>query len=360
MNEQIMEIVKNKKVIVAMSGGVDSSVTAYLLRDKGAEVIGVYYRLNEGSQSSENAARKVCEQLGIKFYPINLSAKFRSKIIDYFLNEYKEGATPNPCVKCNRTIKFKELLRLKNELRADFVATGHYIKKQKSTGKKAVYKLSRGQDKDKDQSYFLYNLKQEQLKYILFPLAVYSKEKVKSIAKKINLPNITKESQDICFLVNDGKIIEHNEYLKKHIKAKAGGIKTLDGKTVGKHQGLAFYTIGQRRGVDIGGIGPFYVASKDYKTNTLFVVNDANDPALYSRNFKIENLNWISGRSPKTPFKCLVQIRYRQQAVNCSISGKKAGNWQIELEKPERAITQGQSAVFYQGKELLGGGIIRV
>ena len=343
-----------KKVLVAISGGVDSSVCALLLQKQGFEVLGAYMRLGKNYEKSERAARQVCRDLGIKFYPINLSSKFKKEVIDYFISGYKSGITPNPCVRCNYLIKFKELLRIKNELACDFLATGHYARIIKQGNN---FNLLRGKDKNKDQSYFLYNLKQEWLKEILFPLGGLTKEEVKKQAKKINLPSLNFESQDICFLVKEGNITPHDEYLKKYLKKNPGSIMTLDKKIIGEHQGLYFYTKGQRRGIEIGGTGPYYAADKDYKNNILYVVKNPDDLALYDDKFLIEGANWLDAKI-KFPFKAEVVIRYRHEAAECEIFNEKNKQYQVKLKQAERAITPGQSAVFYQGEKVLGGGII--
>ncbi len=368
------------KVLVAMSGGVDSSAAAVILKKQGYEVTGMFMRLGvENQDKSEAAARLVCTKLNIKFYPINLSYKFRKEVIDYFLNSYSSGLTPNPCVKCNQMIKFKELLRIAQELSMDYLATGHYVKNKKfplkadqplagkipvcagRKNKKTIYKLYRGKDKEKEQSYFLYGLTQEQLAHILFPLGDYTKKQVKDMADKEKLPYLVKESQDVCFLSGD-----HNKFLKEHLNLKPGPIKTLTGKKIGQHQGLPLYTIGQRKGVEIGGIGPFYVAKCDYKTNTLYVVENGNDPALYSNKLIAQNVNWIAGEEPKMPLHCEAVIRYRHKVTQCQVRKLKSRKLKVERDEysvkfsqPQRAITPGQSVVFYWGQEVLGGGIIK-
>jgi len=352
-----MKYKKTKKVLVAMSGGVDSSVVALMLKKQGYEVIGVFMRLNEDYEAPEAAARKVSQKLGIKFYPVNLALKFKKEIVNYFIDSYKQGITPNPCVKCNKLIKFGELFRIAKELKCDYLATGHYVKKQETRNKKQTYKLFRGEDKDKDQTYFLYNLKQERLEKILFPLGGHKKDEIKKIAEKENLPVLARESQDVCFLNIDGKIIEHNEYLKKYIKGKPGPIKTVPGEVIGKHKGLPFYTIGQRKGVEIGGTGPFYVVQTDYKSNVLYVSNDHDDEKLYKKELIAKNINWIAGNEPKMPFQCEAVIRYRHKPVKCAVK-KFKNTYKVEFDKPQRAVTSGQSVVFYQKDELLGGGII--
>src|SRR3989339_113080 len=375
---------KKSRVVVAMSGGVDSSVAAFLLQKEGYSVTGIFMRLGFPNDKSEAAARQVCQKLGIKFYPVNLAARFRQEVIDYFLKSYKEGITPNPCVRCNRLIKFGELLRIADELGADYLATGHYVGlsiadlrlPNDRSGNK--HRLCRGKDKNKDQSYFLYSLTQAQLRRILFPLGDYTKDEIREIAARAGLPHLKGESQDVCFLNQDGKILEHNEYLKKYLKMEPGPIVLaseppsvsplrkgggLLGREIGKHQGLPLYTIGQRKGVEIGGTGPFYVSGTDYKTNTLYVVKDADDSALYRDNFIAGEVNWTLGQEPAMPLKCEAVIRYRHKAVKCEVRSGKTGSGKIhevKLSEPQRAVTPGQSVVFYKGDEVLGGGIIGI
>ncbi len=360
---------KCSKAVIAISGGVDSSAAAFLLQKRGLEVIGMFMKLGVDQNNNEATARRVCQKLGIRFYPVNFASQFKKEVIDYFLDSYAQGLTPNPCVKCNKIIKFGFLLEQVREIGADFLATGHYVKnaKCKMQNAKFIYKLYRGKDKDKDQSYFLYNLTQEQLARVLFPLGDYTKAEVKKIADKAGLPYLKKESQDVCFLAGDTirqAQARHNDFLKKHLNLKFGKIKTIDGKIVGEHQGLPFYTIGQRRGVEIGGVGPFYVARCDYKTNTLYVVSDRDDPVLYSDKLIAKNVNWIVGKEPNLPLQCEAVIRYRHKPVKCVVykppSGFKSHSVAVKFTKPQRAITLGQSVVFYKGDEVLGGGVIIV
>ncbi|MFH0892720.1 MAG: tRNA 2-thiouridine(34) synthase MnmA [Candidatus Falkowbacteria bacterium] len=406
---------KKSRVVVALSGGVDSSTAAFLLRKEGYDVTGIFMRLGFPNDKSEAAARQVAKKLGIRFYPVNLTVRFRKEVIDYFLKSYQEGITPNPCVRCNRLIKFGELLRVADELGADYLSTGHYVMKNE------LCALFRGIDTNKDQSYFLYTLTQDQLKKILFPLGEYTKDEIRKIAAEAGLPHLTGESQDVCFLNSEGKILEHNEYLKKYLKMEPGPIVALAsstppasaplqhpplirggtgrgvpaaregaGKVIGQHQGLPLYTLGQRRGVEIGGTGPYYVAGTDYKTNTLYVVSDANDPALFRDNFIVSEINWVSGFEPEMPLKCEAVIRYRHKAVGCEVASLPLPNtppasaplrhppiirggrgrgvpvaleggvkeYNVKLKEPQRAVTPGQSVVFYDGDEVLGGGVI--
>ncbi len=356
---------KKVKVIIAISGGVDSAVSAYLLKEEGYEVIGVFMRLSDNYSKSEDNARRACNYLGIKFYAINLADKFELEVIDYFIESYEKGITPNPCVKCNKVIKFGELFRVMHDLQADYLATGHYVRLQRTFKNKElgiendVIKIFKGLDGEKDQTYFLYNLKQKQLGKILFPIGDMKKSNVRQIADNNKIPYMKSESQDICFLVENDKIIDHNDFLKKKINLKPGPVKTMDDEVIGEHIGLPFYTIGQRRGIDIGGTGPYYAAKMDYKTNSLYVVKDLNDKALLSGEFIIEDVNWINSKKD-VKLECEAVIRYRFKPVVCIlIKQKKKKEYLVQLSKPQRAVTPGQSVVFYNGDELLGGGIIK-
>jgi len=327
-----------------MSGGVDSSVAAALLKKQGYDVEGVFMRFwsepgKEGknlccSYDSQLHAQAVAQKLDIKLKILDLSKEFKKQIVDYFVSEYKKGRTPNPCVKCNQFIKFNL---------PGLLATGHYaiIKNNK---------LYRAKDKKKDQSYFLYNLTQKQLKNIIFPVGEYAKEEVKAMAEKWQLPCRKDESFDICFIAGQ----DHNEFLKRHLKLKPGPIKfspcggSAEGrknKIIGQHQGLPLYTIGQRAGL---GSGLYYVKKSDIKNNILYVTDQ--DQELYSNKLEVEKIHWI-GKSAK---KCLGQIRYGYPAAPVLIKKNK-----IFFEEPQRAITPGQSVVLCsRDEELLGGGII--
>ena len=381
---------KKSRIVIAMSGGVDSSVAAKILKDHGHELAGIFLHfwkdeippapfskggLAENKCCSLEAlmdARRVCQKVGLPLYTLNFSRVFKKEVVNYFLNEYKLGNTPNPCIRCNKLVKLGLLIEQAKKLGFDYVASGHYacIKKTRkhppakawhwrageNTKTKFIYKLFRAKDEDKDQSYFLYTLTQEQLKHLLFPLGNYTKDEVRKIAEKFNLPVAAKkESQEICFI--PGK--SHNDFLRKYLKLKPGPIKILDGKKVGEHQGLPLYTIGQRKGVEIGGIGPFYVVKCDYKNNTLYVVKDALDPALYGDKLIAKNVNWVAGREPKMPFTCEAVIRYRHKPVKSKVKSHKVkSQYLVKFVEPQRAITPGQSIVFYRKDEVLGGGII--
>jgi len=336
---------KKVKVAVAMSGGVDSSVAAALLKKQGFEVKGVFMKLfdSQAFKNSEKRARKISKILNIPIFTLDLRKEFKKRIIGYFLNDYRRGRTPNPCVVCNKQIKFGLLLEKALSLKSDFIATGHYVRKKGNT-------LLRGKDKEKDQSYFLWKLNQKQVKRILFPLGDYTKKQTKDLAKKFRLPVLNiPESQEICFIEKG-----INDFLKKYLKPESGEIVNEKGNMIGEHQGLCFYTIGQRKGIGLSG-GPYYVIDKDLKKNVLIVSRDKKE--LGKKDLMAEEINWVSGQKPKFPLKIKVKTRSRQKAVSAAVKpfGKKI---KVIFNKPQRAMTPGQSTVFYKGEELLGGGVI--
>ncbi len=353
------------KVICAMSGGVDSSVAAAILKRAGFDVVGVFMKFwSEPSKDglvgasnrcclpeAEVRARKVAKILKIPFYVFDFSKEFKNKIVDRFLDEYKKGITPNPCVVCNKEIKFGLLLQKALKHGADFLATGHYARKAQHP-KDKIFKLLKAKDKEKDQSYFLWMLNQEQLKRILFPIGNLTRKEVENLAKKFKLPVLeAKKSVEICFIQTT-----INDFLKKYLKEKPGKIVDTNGKVIGKHLGLWFYTIGQRRGVGLSG-GPFWVLDKDLKKNLLIVTRNEKD--LLKRELTCKNVNWISGKEPKLPLKIKAKIRYRSQLFSAIITKtQNPKTYSLKFDKPQRAITPGQSVVFYKGQEVLGGGII--
>ncbi len=355
-----------KKVVVGMSGGVDSAVAAALLLKQGYEVVGVFMQfwfpqgVSYGenrccSLESFNLAKEVADSLGIKIYKLNVGAEFKAKIVDEFLSDYANYKTPNPCISCNKFIKFDLFLKKALTIfEADFIATGHYAQnaKRKTQNAKFSYHLLRAKDKNKDQTYFLYNLKQAQLKHVLFPLGKYNKDQVRKLAKKFNLSvHSKKDSQEICFVGSS-----HYDFLKNYLKLKPGEIVDEDGKKLGQHKGLPLYTIGQRSGIGLSG-GPWYVVKLDKVNNKLVVTKEQSKSAIFSKILSCHKINWVMSQ-PKLPAKCQAQIRYRGQAEKCLL--KKSGRFlKVEFAKSQRAIAPGQSVVFYKNNQVLGGGVIR-
>lgn len=357
---QSMNNKQKQKVLVAMSGGVDSSVVAALLKKQGFDVTGIFLRLFDSPafKKSEKNAKKIAKNLGMPFFVLGAQKKFKEKIIDYFLKEHKAGKTPNPCVLCNKEIKFKILLNEAKKRKFNFIATGHYVERseiptigiRKTSEKISAFKMLKGRDKNKDQSYFLWQLSQNELKRILFPLGKYTKNQVCELAKKFGILKLVKgESQDICFI--KGNL---NEFLKKYIREKKGKIIDISENIVGEHKGIFFYTIGQRSGLGIGGANsPYYVIKKDFKKNTLIVSKNKKD--LEKKELTIKKIAWVSGVNPKLPIKIKAKIRYHHESAIAIITKEH----KVIFSKPQKAITAGQSIVFYKGKQLLGGGIIK-
>jgi len=335
-------------VFIGLSGGIDSAVAAGILSMKHC-VVGVFLKLFKNH--SFKPAEKIARKLNIPFLVMDFQKEFQKNVIDYFLEEFSNGRTPNPCVMCNKKIKFGLFLKKSLEMGADFIATGHYVRKlQISNSKFPVFKLYKAKDKKKDQSYFLWTLTQAQLKKILFPLGDYTKKQVYELAKKWNLP-YRKESVDICFLKGD-----HREFLKKHLKLNPGPIIHTSGKIIGTHKGLFLYTIGQRKEIGVSG-GPFYVVGFDFKNNALIVTGDFYDKNLYKKELIAKNVNWILKKNLKFPLKCCARIRYQHKEEPAEIL-KLKNKYKVIFKKAQRAITPGQSVVFYKNNQLLGGGII--
>lgn len=357
-----------------MSGGVDSSVTAALLQEQGFDVRAVHIKMwSDPSvpchfKEDRYDAMKVAATLGIPFETWDFTKEYKSHVVEYMVREYASGRTPNPDVMCNRHIKFGVFLRHALAKGADFVATGHYIKKKAIRG---TYSLRQADDKNKDQSYFLWTLTQKQLKHALFPLGEYTKPEVRALAKKFGLGTAEKpDSQGICFIGE----INIREFLKNYIKTERGPVMTTSGKVVGEHEGLPFYTIGQRQGIGIGGGIPYYVVKKDFKKNTLVVAEGPFDQKLFSDELKARSLHWISDKEPKFPLACVARVRYRQPLQEVTVKKEKKSGISAKFKEPQRAITSGQSIVFYkngpfdrfgkltaskaQGREMLGGGLI--
>ena len=353
-----------KTVVVGISGGVDSSVSAYLLKQQGYNVIGLFMvnweeNDEQGNCTSEQDyedVKRVCNKLGIPYYTVNYAKEYYERVFEYFLEEYKKGRTPNPDVLCNREIKFGPFLEFARKIGADYIATGHYAKKIEKDGK---FYLAKADDDTKDQSYFLNQLSQNQLKDVLFPLAEIPKTKVREIAKELDLSNATKkDSTGICF------IGERNfkNFLKNYLPAKSGEIRTLDEKIVGRHDGLMYYTLGQRRGLGIGGSKDgngerWFVVSKDLEKNVLYV-SQGEGEELFSSAMISGKMNWIPCPPEKQQFSCFAKFRYRQpdQAVNITVLGD---NIRVDFVEKQRAVTPGQYVVLYDENGVcLGGGVI--
>jgi tRNA-specific 2-thiouridylase len=354
------------KVIVGMSGGVDSSVSVALLQEQGYSVEGMFMKnweeddTNEVCSATEDAedAQKVADKLKVELHLRNFASEYWDFVFEDFLNEYKIGRTPNPDILCNREIKFKTFLENAQDLNADFMATGHYVDKDFKEGK---YRLLKGQDNNKDQSYFLYTITQEQLAYSLFPLGKIAKPKVRELAQQLEL-NVAdkKDSVGICFIGEK----DFQKFLTSYIKPNPGNIVDDLGKVIGKHTGLMYYTIGQRQGLGIGGVKdapplPWFVVAKNHNDNELIAVQGGDHPLLQSNKLISDQLNWISGEEPQFPFSCKAKTRYRQTDQDCTVYYDDNNHVKVEFKQQQRAVTPGQSVVFYQDNVCLGGGIIQ-
>ena len=351
----------SKTVIVGMSGGVDSSVAALLLKRQGYNVIGLF--MLNWEESDERGAcnadadfadvQRVCTALEIPYYSVNFAKQYEERVFSYFLSEYKAGRTPNPDVLCNREIKFGPFREYALSMGADFVATGHYCGIEHSGGR---HRLLKAKDAGKDQTYFLNQVREEQLANVIFPLADLPKADVRKLAEENGLSTAEKkDSTGICF------IGERNfrKFLQGYVPANRGKIMTLDDETVGEHIGLMYYTIGQRKGLDLGGRrgeeGRWFVVKKDLKNNILYVSHGDEGP-LYSKACRVSNLNWI-GYMPRSSFECSAKFRYRQAEQKVKVTLEKCGAV-VEFAEPQRAVTEGQYAVFYDETACLGGGVI--
>ena len=338
----------SSRVFVAMSGGVDSSLAAALLTEAGYDVIGITMGLWADSPEGTDYAKQVCHDLGMPFHVLNFEPEFQNYVIDYFCEEYSRGRTPNPCLACNERVKFGLLLKKALELGADYLATGHYARINHSQGR---YRLLKGIDPAKDQSYVLYTLRQDQLKHLLFPLGEFRKDEVRRMAAARGLHTHDKdESQDVCFIPNGN----YASFLIQRLSPAPGEIVDLEGKVVGEHQGIASYTIGQRQGLGIASPEPLYVLRIDAQTNTLVVGPEAE---LFSDTLWASNVNFISGDPPPGDIEVGAKIRYRSTEAEAVLSPQ-GELFQLRFHEPQRAITPGQAVVFYHGDEVLGGGII--
>lgn len=377
-----------KKALIALSGGIDSAASAYLLIRQGyraeaafmknwSSTAGLKYQDCPWIDDRRDALR-VAAFLGIKLHTLDFEKEYQKRVMKYFFEEYKKGRTPNPDVMCNKEIKFKLLYNWARRHNFDFLATGHYAQISRVVSRRVAfskkqgyplptthYQLVRSADEFKDQTYFIYNIKQSQLPHLLFPIGGMKKAAVRELARKIGLPNAEKkESMGLCFV---GKI-RLKDFLKQELKAKKGPVLDQYGKTIGHHLGLHNYTIGQRQGINIGGIGPYFVFKKDMGANTLFVINNPNDKRLFVKEIQLHSVNWINsayklpvrqaqGRQAKS-YKLVGRYRHQGELTPLTISKIKNGLYRVIFKHPQKAVASGQSLVLYKGKECLGGGII--
>ena len=353
----------NSRLVVGMSGGVDSSVAAYLLKQQGHDVLGVFMR-NWEDDSDDCPARQdfldvlaVADVIGLEVDAVNFSAEYKDRVFAYFLSELQAGRTPNPDVLCNAEIKFKAFLDFALAAGAEKMATGHYARLEEREG---LTRMLKARDSSKDQSYFLYRLTQPQISHALFPLGDRPKTEVRRIAHEIHLPNAAKkDSTGICFIGER----PFRAFLEQHLPKEPGLMQTPDGKTVGEHQGLMYYTLGQRQGLGIGGQKngdgePWFVAAKDLASNTLIVVQGHAHPMLLSTTLSAGQLNWISGSAPDPDQGYAAKTRYRQSDAACRVLALDDDTLKLEFDTPQWAVTPGQSVVLYDGEVCLGGGII--
>jgi tRNA-specific 2-thiouridylase len=357
------------KVIVGMSGGVDSSVSAFLLQEQGYQVEGLFMKNWEEDDTDEYCAaaedlkdaQAICDKLGIKLHTINFATEYWDNVFEYFLAEYKAGRTPNPDIMCNKEIKFKAFLEFACEdLGADYIATGHYVQREFQDNN---WKMIRGLDNNKDQSYFLYTLNEKQLAQTLFPVGHIEKSEVRSIAEKAGLiTHNKKDSTGICF-IGERKF---KDFLGQYLPAKPGIIESAEGKAIGHHDGLMYHTLGQRKGLRIGGLAdageePWYVVEKDLLRNVLIVGQGQDHPRLFSKGLIANQLHWVDRTELTESINCTVKTRYRQHDVECNVTPIKdstSGEYRIDFAEQQSSVTPGQSVVFYQGDVCLGGGII--
>jgi len=353
-----------QRVVLGISGGVDSAVAAVLLRDAGYDVHALFMRNwdeDEDAYCTAAAdlqdARKVCDELAIPLHTANFAAEYRARVFAHFLDELRAGRTPNPDVACNREIKFGVCFEHARRLGADWFATGHYARCDVAAGRP---RLLRAADRGKDQTYFLHTVPGELLARTLFPIGSLTKAAVRRIAHDRALPvHDKRDSTGICFIGER----PFAEFLAQYLPAQPGTIEASDGRVLGRHRGLMYYTLGQRQGLALGGVrgaaeAPWYVAGKDLRRNVLVVTQRHDDPRLMSQEFETEPARWIAGAPPGTEFACTVKTRYRQPDQACTVTTSADGRCRVRTEAPQRAVTPGQSAVFYDGETCLGGAVI--
>lgn len=350
---------------MGISGGVDSSVAALLLLEQGFHVEGLFMKNWEEDDTEDYCsatvdladAQSVCDQLGIKLHTVNFSGEYWDRVFEYFLEEYKSGRTPNPDIMCNKEIKFKAFLDYAIDLGADYIATGHYARLDRTDDK---LKMLKGVDNNKDQTYFLYTLQQHQLDKSLFPVGELEKSKVRKLADKAGFTTARKkDSTGICF-IGERKF---KDFLQRFLPAQPGEIITPDGTVIGKHSGLMYYTLGQRQGLGIGGLKnsndePWFVVDKNLETNQLIAAQGHNHALLLKKHLTASQLHWVAGEAPSSKFNCKAKVRYRQTEQPCSVTINDQGCCDVTFDEPQRAITPGQSIVFYEGEVCLGGAII--
>ena len=355
-----------ERIVVGMSGGVDSSVAALLLKRRGFDVVGLFMKNWEDDDDDEYCSTRqdfidcasVAEVIGIDLEAVNFSAEYKERVFGAFLAEYSAGRTPNPDVLCNAEIKFKAFLDHALALGAKHIATGHYARVRTAEGR---VELLKAVDSSKDQSYFLHRLTQAQLARVVFPVGELRKTEVRRIAREAGLPNFARRgSTGICFIGER----PFREFLNRYLPKKPGPMRTPEGKTVGEHIGLSFYTIGQRKGVGIGGLkdsagGPWYVCGKDLEKNELIVVQGHDHPLLLSQKLRAEDLAWVSGAAPQASSSYGAKTRYRQADADCRIDRIGDEDLEVEFSAPQWAVTPGQSVVLYRGEACLGGGVIQ-
>lgn len=353
----IMNTSKQKFVVVGMSGGVDSSVSALLLKEQGYKVLGIFMRNWEEQDSKLCSAAQdyddvaaTCAKIDIPFYTVDFSKEYKEQVFDRFVKEYEMGLTPNPDILCNREIKFKVFYDKAMELGADYIATGHYCQTREG-------KLFKGKDPSKDQSYFLYAIDGKTLPKVLFPIGHMLKSEVREFALKHGLPTHgKKDSTGICF-VGERKF---PEFLSQYVKHNPGNFCTLDGTVVGQHHGVPFYTLGQRKHLGLGGPGnPWYVVKKDFSKNIVYVEREHDHPELFNKELLAIEDTWISGKAPELPLRCFAKIRYRQKDQACLVQRDSEGRLHVIFEEPQRAVAPAQSIVFYTEEgECFGGAVI--
>lgn len=353
-------------IILALSGGVDSAVAALLLKQQGFHVSGIFMKNWEEEDEGKDCpssvdiadAKAVCDRLDIPFHTVNFSQDYWNRVFEHFLSEARRGRTPNPDILCNREIKFGAFLDYAHRIGADYIATGHYVRRTEGT---MPCQLLIGSDLKQDQSYFLYALNQSQLSHSVFPIGELCKDKVRTLAKAAGFSNYNRKgSTGICFIGER----RFKPFLSRFLVGEHGAIETPEGKILGRHEGLMFYTIGQRTGLKIGGQkggveAPWYIVQKDLPRNVLVVVQGNTHPLLFKSCLYTQDIHWIKGEAPHFPLRSSAKIRYRQSASDCWVlKNDVGGGYSVKFDSPQRAVTPGQSVVFYQKEVCLGGGII--